>query len=82
MTDSYNFSSYVRASTENCKVFPTRVALLLHVALVMLTEARAGTATGQAVDGTNVQQLQCVQKQSQGKKKILHTAVAASSPSV
>lgn len=43
---------------------------MLPVALVMLTEAQAATATGQAVDGTNVQQLQCMQKQSQGKKSI------------
>lgn len=56
MTDSYLFSLYVRASRENCRVVPTRTAFLLQVALVMLTEAQAGTATGQAVDGTNVQQ--------------------------
>lgn len=50
-------------------VFPTCVALLLPAVQVMLTEAGVGTATSQAVDGTNVQQLRCVQNQSQCKKK-------------
>jgi len=69
MTDSYNFSFCVRVSTENCRLVLTCVAFLLRVGPVMLTEVQAGTAPGQAVDGTNVQQLQCAQKQSQGKKK-------------
>lgn len=45
------------------KAFSIFVALLLHLCLVMLPEIQAGTAPGQAVDGTNVQQLQYAQKQ-------------------
>lgn len=53
----------VMSGHQQSKVFSTFVALLLHLSLVMPSEIQAGTAPGQAVDGTNVQQLQYTQKQ-------------------
>lgn len=53
----------VMSGHQQSKAFPTFVALLLHLTLVTSSEIQAGTAPGQAVDGTNVQQLQYAQKQ-------------------